>query len=356
MIKRVMVVIVTLISIIIGFSIGFYFCGLKPVSSLDTVIEFDVLSGTSKLDIIDDLKSRGLLRSKFASTVYIFFNRDLNLQAGEYELKPNMSVKEIFEKLNKGDVKKVENTFKLTFIEGKRITDYVSIIAEATDSTNEEVLEIINDTEYLNELIDKYWFLTDDILKDGIYYPLEGYLFPSTYNLYNGSSVKDIITKLLDGMEEKLSGLKEKIEVSNYSVHEILTMASIVESEGANSEDRAGVAGVFYNRLNNGEPLGSDVTVYYAAKKNFTNDLYLDEINACNPYNTRGTCAISGLPIGPISNPSFESINATISPTEHDYLFFVADKNKKTYFTKTYSEHIAKTNELKNNGLWYVYE
>ncbi len=353
--KNKVIIVIAIIGVLLGALGGLYFAGLKPVSNSNKVIEFNVVAGTNKIDIINDLKEKGLIKSKLASTIYILYN-DISLQAGLYELKPSMDAKEIITKLNTGDIKKIENTFSLTFIEGKRITDYAKVIAEATNSTPEEVIEVLNDKDYLTELIDKYWFLTDDILKEGIYYPLEGYLFPSTYNLYNGSSIKDIITRLLDGMDTKLKDVKEDIEASKYSVHEIITLASIIESEGANSTDRAGVAGVFYNRLNSNEALGSDVTAYYAAKKDFSTDLYLDEINACNPYNTRGTCAISGIPIGPISNPSFESIKAAISPTEHDYYFFVADKNKKTYFSKTYSEHIAKTDELKSNGLWYNYE
>lgn len=213
----------------------------------------------------------------------------------------------------------------------------------------------MNNKTYLQELVNKYWFLTDDILIDDIYYPLEGYLFPNTYEFYKNASVKDIINKMLDETSSKLANIKSDIEKSNYSIHEIITMASIVESEGANSDDRKGVAGVFYNRLNDNWSLGSDVTAYYGVKKDFSSDLYQAEIDDCNPYNTRGTCAISGLPIGPISNPSLESIKAALNPSNHDYYYFVADKHKKTYFTKTYSEHVAKTNELKSAGLWFTY-
>ena len=354
--KNRVIIGVGLISVLIGGLIGLYFAGLKPVSNSNKMIEFNITTGTSKLDIVSNLKNKGLVKSKISATIYVLLNKNINLQAGLYELNPNMGLKEIINKINMGDVKKSENTFSITFIEGKRLTDYAKVIATKVNASEEEVLNTLNDKEYLKELIAKYWFLTEDILKEDIYYPLEGYLFPSTYNIYQGSNTKDIIARLLDGMDAKLSSLKSEIEASKYSVHQILTMASIVESEGANASDREGVAGVFYNRLNNNEPLGSDVTTYYAVKKDFSKDLYLNEINACNPYNTRGSCAISGLPIAPISSPSLESIKATLHPKEHDYLFFVADKNKQTYFTKTYSEHNAKCNELKRDGLWYVYQ
>ena len=150
---------------------------------------------------------------------------------------------------------------------------------------------------------------------------------------------------------------KDDINVSKFSVHELLTLASIVELEGANSEDRAGVAGVFYNRIEAGWTLGSDATTYYAVNKDFTKDLTNNNLKSCNKYNTRSenTCAFTGLPIGPIDSPSLNSINAVMEPEEHDYYYFVADKNKKTYFAKTYKEHTQTVSQLRKDGLWYEY-
>jgi len=353
--KKIIIGLVIALLVVIAILISLYLYGLTSVSKDNKIVEFTVKTGENKMQIVDKLYDAGLVKSKFALYIYVGLNRNLNLQAGDYELSPSMDAKAIIKKLHDGKIIEIVNTYKLTFVEGKRIVDYAKIIAKSTNSTEEEVIKTLNDKEYLQELIKKYWFLTDDILSDGIYYPLEGYLFPSTYELYNGSSIKDIITKMLDGMSSKLGSLKTELEASKYSIHELITLSSIVESEGANSDDRKGVAGVFYNRLNRGEALGSDVTAYYAAKKDFSTDLWQYEIDACNPYNTRGKCAVKGIPVGPISNPSFESIKAAITPSNHDYLFFVADKNKKTYFTKTNSEHEAKIRELRAAGLWYTY-
>lgn len=355
--KKIIIVLVGIL-VVIGVLVGVYFYGLTAVSKSSVVVEYKLNPGSSKFDIVDDLKELGLIKSKISLYIYMGLHRNLNLQAGTYVLDKNMDAKAILEKINDGKIKEEKNNiYNLTFIEGKRITDYVKIMAEATNTSEEEVLNIINDKEFLEELINKYWFLTDAILDDSIYYPLEGYLFASTYELYKGSTVKDIIYRMLDGMNDKLLMLKSDIEKSNYSVHEILTMASIVESEGANSDDRAGVAGVFYNRLKIGDSLGSDVTTYYAARKDFSTDLWQYEIDDCNNgYNTRGNCNVGKLPVGPISSPSMESIKAALNPSSHDYYFFVADKNKKTYFMKTNSEHVAKVNELKAAGLWYQYK
>lgn len=356
--KKKLIIIMSIIIAIIAILIGLYFYGLTPVSKSNEIKLFTITSGTGKIDIINNLKKEGLIKSKISSSIYIIFNRELNLQAGKYELSPNMSVKEILQKINDGKVKKEknENTFQITFVEGRRFPYYAKKIAEATGKTEEEVTIELSDKAYLNELIANYWFLTEDILDERIYYPLEGYLFPSTYEFYKNSSVKDIVKIMLDTFDSKLKTYEEVVNNSKYSLHEILTLASIVELEGAGSNDRAGVAGVFYNRLNNGWSLGSDATTYYAAKVEFSErDLYIREINDVNAYNTRPASMAGKLPIGPICCPSIESLIATINPEEHDYYFFVADKNKKTYFTKTNGEHESKVRELQASGLWYTY-
>ena len=141
---------------------------------------------------------------------------------------------------------------------------------------------------------------------------------------------------MLDEMGEQLDKYKDIIDKSDFSVHEILTMASIVELEGASADDRAGVAGVFYNRINDGWSLGSDVTTYYFLKiddfkqsLNGNKNLYTCD----NAYNTRCT-SFTGLTVGPISNPGSESIEATINYDKHNYYYFVADCKGKTYLNK----------------------
>lgn len=354
--KKKLIIILGVILAVIILLVVLYFYGLSAVSKSNEVIPFIISSGDSKTQIIDALDEAGLVKSKISAYIYVGLHRSLNLQAGEYELSANMTLEEILDKFHRGDIVQDENTFLLTFVEGRRLIRYASDIASATNTTQEEVLEVLSDPEYLQELIDEYWFLTDDILNSLIYYPLEGYLFASTYELYLGSSIKDVIERMLDGLDEVLSDYKNEIEASQYSVHELLTLASIVEVEGSTSDDRAGVAGVFYNRLEAGWSLGSDATTYYAAGVEFSDrDLYVSEINDVNAYNTRVAAMAGRLPVGPICSPSRESIEAVINPEEHDYYFFVADKNGKTYFTKTNAEHEAQIQELQASGLWYEY-
>ena len=147
---------------------------------------------------------------------------------------------------------------------------------------------------------------------------------------------------------------KDKI---NYNVHELMTLASIAELEGSSYEDRQEIVGVLVNRLNKNMSLGSDVTAYYAFKVDMgERDLYAKELKTENPYNTRGPNMNGKLPVGPICNPSREAILATLNYKETDNLYFVADKNKKVYFTKTNEEHLKKILELKSKDLWYEYQ
>ena len=231
-------------------------------------------------------------------------------------------------------------------------------IAENTNNTTNDVYELLEDDDYILSIIDKYWFLTEDIQNTSIYYPLEGYLYPDTYSFENKEvDVKTIFEKMLDQMDKVLTKNKEKIDSSNYSVHEIVTMASIVELEGNNAENRPKIASVIYNRLATNMSLGSDVTTYYAIRVDMgERDLYAKEINTYNAYNTRGPNMEGKLPVGPIANPSAESIEAVLNPDEDSYLYFVADKNGEIYFSSTYEEHQQTIDTLRKKGLWYEYE
>ncbi len=326
---------------------------LSPVDSKnEAYIEFQVVEGSSKYQIAEELDNAGLIKNAFFFKFYMKIN-EKELYAGTYKLSKSMSVDEIIRVLNTGN--SLENeTVTVTFIEGKRLTTYVKKISETFGFKEEDILEKLNDETYLKSLIDQYWFITEEILNPEIYHPLEGYLFPDTYILKKSSTVEEIIGRMLSTMDNKLSVYKDEIGLSTYTIHQYLTLASIVELEGANSTDRSGIAGVFYNRLRDNWTLGSDVTTYYAVSKDFSVDLTIKDLNTCNPYNTRGTC-LSGLPIGPIDSPSLASITAVIEPTENDFYYFVADKDKNTYYSKTDEEHNAIISKLKKEGLWFEY-
>ena len=244
---------------------------------------------------------------------------------------------------------------RITFKEGLNIRKIATLIEENTNNTYDDVINLMDDDSYIDSLIDKYWFLTDEIKDEKIYYPLEGYLFPNTYAFLNVDvDVKTIIETMLDEMDKQLSNYKNIIEKSDYTVHEILTLASIVELEGASASDRASVAGVFYNRLKDNWSLGSDVTTYYYLKiDNFKQSLNGNKnLYTCdNAYNTRCTSFL-GLPVGPISNPGLESLEGTVNYREHNNYYFVADCNGKTYLNKDATGHHNTIEKLKKQGNW----
>lgn len=351
--KKTFIIILLLILILITSFTIIFFHSLSPVDKKnENEITFTVKNGWGKNKIIKELKNKDLIRSEFFSKIIVKL-KNKELYAGTYKLSKDLSTNEILEIIEVG--KNIENeSVKITFVEGKRLTTYVKQISENFPYTEEEILNTLSNKEYLNTLINKYWFITEDILNEKIYYPLEGYLYPDTYEFKKNSKLEEIIEKMLDNMDSKLTNYKDEIKLSSYSIHQILTLASIVELEGVNKEDRSMVAGVFYNRLKSGMSLGSDVTTYYAVKKDFSRDLSQNDLDSCNGYNTRGTC-VTGLPVGPIASPSLSSLSATIEPTENEYYYFVADKEKNTYFSKTSSEHVQTVAKLKSEGKWFTY-
>ena len=335
---------------------GTYKILTMPVSKQIEEKEVQIPLGSGSSQIAKILKENNLIKSELVFKIYVKINKITNFQAGTYYLKESMALKEITEMLQTG-IMHDPNQITITYLEGKPMWYLASTIADKTNNTEEDVYAVLANEEYIDSLIQKYWFLTDEIKNEDIYYPLEGYLFPDTYSIANkDTTVEEIFEKMLDKMEEVLEEYKEEIEASNYTIHEIITLASIVETEGMNNTDRKNVASVFYNRLNLGMSLGSDVTTYYAIKVDMGDrDLYQNEIDAYNPYNTRGPNMEGKLPVGPIASVGKESIEAAIEPNDTDYLFFVADKNGKLYFTTTNEEHVQVINELQNSGQWYEY-
>ena len=335
--------------------IFFYNISLKPVGVLDDNIEFKVEKGESLLSLAGRLKGEHLIRSKLAYRIYVKLNRVSSIEAGTYYLRENMNVPEIVETLSgKADNK---TGTKITIKEGVNIRKIAKVIAENTKYTEQQFYDLIADRNYLESLIEEYWFLTDEIEQNGIYYPLEGYLYPDTYRVTDNETLDDILAMMLDEMDEHLTVYKKNIQDNVYTLHEILTMASIIEAEAPNNEDRAIVSSVFYNRLENGWALGSDVTTYYGLKVDMNErDLYASELAEYNNYNTRSSKMAGKLPISPICSPSIGSIEAALNPAQTDYFYFVADKNGKTYFSKNENEHNKIISTLKTEGLWYQYE
>ena len=343
------IILVFLATILIGTGCYFIHCQSPVDKNDEKIIEVEIPNGTSTNKIGKILKDNDLIKSELYFKIYLKLTNHNSLKASTYKFKKSMSLTEIVKSLEEGSTYD-PNALVLTFKEGERITNYADVIAKNTDYTSEEVLEKVKDKTYLTTLINKYWFLTDSILNSSIYYPLEGYLAPDTYFFKKDATIEDIIKTLLDEEEKNLNKYKDKINENN--IHDILTMASIVELEGTNTENRKEIVGIFNNRLSIKMNLGSDVTTYYALQKPLTIDLSSADFAVENPYNTRGKNMGGKLPIGPICNPSLSGIEASINPSDNEYLYFVADKNGNIFYTKTLKEHEQKVAEIKEKGDW----
>ena len=338
---KIILIISGIILAIIAIFIGLYFYLLTPVSKESTIVNFTINQGDSKMEIANNLKDANLIKSKYATLFYIVLSGNTNIQAGSYELNRNMSTEDIIRSLANGDVINAErDSVSLTFREGITLEEYLKLLSENTNLEYDAMLEEINNSEFLNSLIDDYWFLTDDILNNDLYYGLEGYLYPNTYQIHTETTLNEVIRKMLDETAKQLEIFRSEIDASNYSVHEILTMASIAEKEAMNYEDRTKVAQVIYTRLDLGMILGMDVTTYYGVHKSMTETLTALDLADDNPYNTRNASLI-GLPVGPICNPSSESIRAVLNPADTNYIYFFADIiTGNVYFTDDYNEFL----------------
>ncbi|MBR1377251.1 MAG: endolytic transglycosylase MltG [Bacilli bacterium] len=339
------------IAIIIIISCSFYRYEIMPVDRHAENISFVVETGDTWYSIGSKLYDANLIRSSKFYKIYIKLFLPGNLEAGEYTLSKSMGLNEIVDTLEGGNPTN-PNVIKITFQEGINVRGIANLIDSNTDNTYDDFINALSDTEFIDSLISEYWFLTDDIKNEKIYYSLEGYLFPATYEVDKTKDVKVIIKSMLDKTNTELNKYKDDINNNNYSIHQILTLASIVELEVGNAIDRSLIAGVFYNRLKNNWTLGSDVTTYYSLKTDdFSHSLTNIELSTCNSYNTRSTC-LSGLPVGPVGNPSEESIAAVLNPTVTNDFYFVNGCDGVTLTAKTEYQHNLNIAKLKREGNW----
>ncbi len=302
---------------------GYYTLGLRPVDpSNEEPVVVEIPSGSGASAIVEILDEAGLVRNKLCAKINSRIGGYNSLKANTYLFSPSMSFQQIMTAINEEDFNYISKE-SLEVKDGARLQQVAEAMAEQLPYTSEEILAKWSDEAYLKQLIDKYWFLTDDILDKDVMYPLEGYLYADTYFVTSDTSTIEGFTEMcLDRMDEVLTERKDAIDASGFSVHELLTLTSIVTKE-ATAPDQAGVAGVFMNRLDKGMSLGSDVTVCYIFQEDRV-DLKVSQLESTNPFNTR---KFAGLPPGPICQVVSDAIDATLNYEKHDYLFFIADEN-----------------------------
>ncbi len=344
--KKIITACVSAFVVLLICGLIFYFSGIGAADKHDDeLVTINIPTGTGASQIIEILDDNGFVKNKFCAKVHVKINGYDSLQANSYVFSRDMSIPKIFEAINTGDFNYLsKNT--ITIIEGSTVPQAAEAIAEKLPYTKDEVLAKWSNTEYLNTLIDKYWFLTDDILTSGIMFPLEGYIYPETYFVTDAEPTIETITIMfLDKANEEFTKRKAKIDKCDMSVHELLSLASVVQSESLFEKDIPKIAGVFYNRLEQDMPLQSDITVLYAIQEKRV-DVYYSDLEVDSPYNTY---MYTGLPIGPVCGVAGYALDATLDYEESDYLYFFATEDGEVLYSKTLAEH----EQIVNENLWY---
>lgn len=285
---------------------------LRPLSNSTESIAITVEPGSVPSEIAKNLESKGVIRSDWAFEWYVR-NHNLrdNLKAGTYLFRPSQSVPEIAQQIADGRVA----TDLVTILPGKRIEQIKQSLIESGFS-EKEVNSALDPARYANHPA-----LTDKPKNAS----LEGYLYPESFQKTAETTLPEIIKLSLDEMQSRLTPeIRQAFSAQGLSLHEAITLASIIELEVSNEADRATVAQVFLKRLKMGMALQSDATNAYS-KIDSSYDTY----------------KIEGLPPGPVANVGEDSLKALANPAQTDWLYFVSGDDGKTYFSKTLEEHEA---------------
>ena len=307
-----------------GATYVWYQQSITPVSSANTEVVITIQEGATAREIGELLESRGVIRSAVAFDWYTRLNDQRNnLQAGGYKFMPSMSVQEITTVLTNGDV--AEDL--VTILPAQRL-DQIEMVFLDAGYTQAQINEALDPASYPGHpaLVD---------LPAGA--SLEGYLYPESYQRQIDTPLTAVVELSLDLTAETLTSNRLEI-YENYGLnsYQAITLASIVEREVSNPDERAQVAQVFLKRYQEGISLGSDPTALYGALiAGIEPSVFAD-----TPYNTR---IYAGLPPGPINNISEDSMDALANPSDTNYLFFVSGDDGITRFSNTLAEHEAKT-------------
>ncbi|HWO74747.1 MAG TPA: endolytic transglycosylase MltG [Bacillus sp. (in: firmicutes)] len=346
-IRRIVFIITTTLFLFVGGAVlgGILYVSsaLKPADPESREYkDIEIPIGSSVTAIANILEDGDIIKDATIFKYYIKFKNESGFQAGQYELSPSMTFDQIIQSLKTGKVVR-EVDFKVTIPEGLWLEDIAGRIAKQTGQTKEEVFTTLNDPAFIEQMMNEFPFiLTEDILNESIKYPLEGYLFPATYSYYEDEhTVEAIVRKMLSKTSDVLMEYQGLLEERQLTVHQALTLASLIEEEATESVDRHLISSVFYNRMEIGMPLQTDPTVLYAKGEHQERTMY-EDLEIDSPYNTYTN---AGLPPGPIANPGVSSIEAALNPEETNYLYFLATPEGQVLFSETLEEHNVKKAE-----------
>ena len=336
---------------------------LQPVdANSKQYVTVQIPEGANLQQIGDTLENSGLVKHGFIFSLYAKYKDYSDLKSGYYNLQKSMSTDDIIKELQKGGTPQPQEVAlaNLTIPEGYTLDQIAQTVGQLQGEfkeplTAEAFLAKVQDETFISQLVAKYPTLLGSLptKESGVRYRLEGYLFPATYSIKESTTVESLIDEMVAAMDQNLSGHYTAIKEKNLTVNELLTIASLVEKEGLKTDDRKLIAGVFYNRLNLGMPLQSNIAILYAEGKlgqniSLADDAAIDTtINS--PYNVYTNL---GLMPGPVDSPSLDAIEASINQTKSDNLYFVANvQDGKVYFATTREEHDRNVAEHVNSKL-----
>ena len=368
--KRIVTVVMTVVvlAILVTGFVGYSWVksNLEPVDAKATeTLVIEIPEGSSTLEIGKILSDHKLIKNATVFNYYSKIKSYNNFQSGFYHLKQSMSVDEIAKALQEIGTATAQEPAagKILIVEGYTLTQIADAVTKntvnssdgTTPYTSEQFMATVQNPEFINRMIAAYpqLFATVPTVESGATYQLEGYLFPAVYDYADDTSIESLVEKMISTTDARLQPYYEQIAAKNLTVNEVLTLASLVEKEGSTDEDRRNIASVFYNRLNAGMPLQSNIAILYAQGKlgqatTLAEDTTIDT-SIDSPYNIYWK---TGLMPGPVDSPSLSAIEAVINPNQTEYLYFVADVTTGTvYYSTTIEEHDENVAKYVNSHL-----
>ncbi|WP_239633911.1 endolytic transglycosylase MltG [Paenibacillus sp. H1-7] len=338
--SAVKAIVVTVIIVVLagGVSLGLYARQmLQPMPGSDQPVKVTIAPGTGSQQIARNLQQAGIIRSAEMFSYYLKYkNQGNKFQAGEYEMRPGITLDAIIDTLNQGLTVK-EQGIKLTIPEGFTVKQIAEKVQQQFGTDAVQFLTAVQQNTGFTAKV----YAQVPAAESKLVNRLEGYLFPETYEWSKDITVDEMIDRMMLELDKKLALLpadwQQQMAERGQTFHQMMTIASLIEREVVLEEERPLVAGVIYNRLQKGMPLQIDATVQYLFDKPkerlFEKDLQLE-----SPYNTY---LHAGLPPGPIASPSLSSIKAAIYPVNTKYLFYVTKKDgsKGHLFAETFEQH-----------------
>lgn len=311
----------------------------QPVDTAQTeLVSFEIEQGASVKEVSKALEKEGIIRNSKLFNFYLKFKNVSGFKSGLYHVSKSMTLDEIIAELSGQGKDKDQNATKVLIREGEQLTEIAKEVEKSTKYSAADFMAKVQDEDFLRYLVQKFpKLLTQSYNGYQVKYVLEGYLFPATYDMNDSKTLQMLITEMVAKTDEVMSKYYDKILASDYTLQEIMAMASLIEKEGTKLEDRKKISSVFHNRIKENMKLQTDVSVQYALGEH-KEALSLEDLEVDSPYNLYQNYGVGP---GPYNSPSEDSIVAALEPEKTDYLYFLADiHTKEIYYAKTYEEHL----------------